>query len=194
VYCRVIACDFDGTSATNGHPAPELYAALAAARGQGIVTLLVTGRVLEDVQRLCEEESPFDVVVAADLIEHLANPGLFLERCREHLRDGGLLCIVTPNAHSLNTSAKALLGVRAAINPKHTSWYDPTTLKQLLARHGFRALLEGDAGGPQDAAIHVLDRLQQGFGRRAVLHLHPPSCGLPAGLSGETSRGLATGK
>jgi hydroxymethylpyrimidine pyrophosphatase-like HAD family hydrolase len=58
VYCRVIACDFDGTGATDGHPAPELYAALAAARGHGIVTLLVTGRVLEDVQRACEELSP----------------------------------------------------------------------------------------------------------------------------------------
>jgi hypothetical protein len=64
MYCRVIACDFDGTGATDGHPAPELYAALAAARAQGIVTLLVTGRVLEDVQRASEEFSPFDGVVA----------------------------------------------------------------------------------------------------------------------------------
>ncbi len=64
MYCRAIACDFDGTGATDGHPAPELYAALAAARAQGIVTLLVTGRVLEDVQRACEELSPFDAVVA----------------------------------------------------------------------------------------------------------------------------------
>jgi hydroxymethylpyrimidine pyrophosphatase-like HAD family hydrolase len=64
MYCRVIACDFDGTGAVNGHPAPELYAALDAARAEGIVTLLVTGRVLEDVQRACEEFSPFDAVVA----------------------------------------------------------------------------------------------------------------------------------
>ena len=64
MYCRAIACDFDGTGATDGHPAPEVYAALAAARPQGVVTLLVTGRVLEDVQRACEEFSPFDAVVA----------------------------------------------------------------------------------------------------------------------------------
>ena len=64
MYCRVIACDFDGTGATNGRPAPELYAALGAARTQGIVTLLVTGRVLEDVQTACEDISPFDAVVA----------------------------------------------------------------------------------------------------------------------------------
>src|SRR6516165_5655141 len=64
MYCRVLACDFDGTGATNGHPAPELYAALGAARAQGITTLLVTGRVLEDVQRALGEFSPFDAVVA----------------------------------------------------------------------------------------------------------------------------------
>jgi hydroxymethylpyrimidine pyrophosphatase-like HAD family hydrolase len=60
VYCRAIACDFDGTGATEGRPAPEVY----AARAQGIVTLLVTGRVLEEVQRACEDVSPFDAVVA----------------------------------------------------------------------------------------------------------------------------------
>lgn len=79
----------------------------------------------------------FDVIVASDLIEHLSNPGMFLERCREHLRDRGLLCLVTPNAHSLNTSMKAILGRKAAVNPEHTCWYDPTTLKQLLARYRF---------------------------------------------------------
>jgi hydroxymethylpyrimidine pyrophosphatase-like HAD family hydrolase len=74
VYCRVIACDFDGTGATNGHPAPELYAALGAARAQGIVTLLVTGRVLEDVATACEDLSPFDGVVAENgAVVHLCS-------------------------------------------------------------------------------------------------------------------------
>lgn len=76
MYCRVIACDFDGTGATDGHPAPELYAVLAAARAQGMITLLVTGRVLEDVQRACEEFSPFDGVVAENgAVIHLCELG-----------------------------------------------------------------------------------------------------------------------
>jgi hydroxymethylpyrimidine pyrophosphatase-like HAD family hydrolase len=80
MYCRVIACDFDGTGATNGHPAPELYAALAAARAQGIVTLLVTGRVLEDVQRACDEFSPFDAVVAENgAVVYLCNLGRIIQ-------------------------------------------------------------------------------------------------------------------
>jgi hydroxymethylpyrimidine pyrophosphatase-like HAD family hydrolase len=64
MYCRVLACDFDGTGATNGQLAPELAAALGEARARGVVTLLVTGRVREDVEALCADLSMFDAVVA----------------------------------------------------------------------------------------------------------------------------------
>lgn len=64
MYCRVIACDFDGTGATGGQLAPELAAALAAARARGYATLLVTGRVHEEVEALCTDLSMFDGVVA----------------------------------------------------------------------------------------------------------------------------------
>ena len=77
--CRVIACDFDGTSATNGHPAPELYAVLAEARARGILTLLATGRVLEEVQRLCET-APLDVIVAENgAIVYLSGVGRIIQ-------------------------------------------------------------------------------------------------------------------
>ena len=64
MFCRVLACDFDGTSATGGQLAPELAAALGAARAQGFTTLLVTGRVHEEVEALCTDLSMFDAVVA----------------------------------------------------------------------------------------------------------------------------------
>lgn len=64
MYCRVFACDFDGTIASNGHLVPEVAAALATARTQGFTTLLVTGRVHEEVEHLCADLSMFDAVVA----------------------------------------------------------------------------------------------------------------------------------
>jgi len=79
----------------------------------------------------------FEVVVAADLIEHLSNPGAFLERVREHLQPGGLLCLVTPNPFSANLALKSLAGIQSQVNPEHTCWYDPVTLRQLLERHHF---------------------------------------------------------
>jgi hydroxymethylpyrimidine pyrophosphatase-like HAD family hydrolase len=65
MFCRVFACDFDGTGATSsGDLAPELAATLGAARAQGYTTLLVTGRVHEEVEALCTDLSMFDAVVA----------------------------------------------------------------------------------------------------------------------------------
>ncbi|MFN8546038.1 MAG: HAD hydrolase family protein [Candidatus Binatia bacterium] len=64
MYCRVLACDFDGTGASAGSLAPEVAGVLELARAAGIVSLLVTGRVLEDLQVAAVEFSAFDAVVA----------------------------------------------------------------------------------------------------------------------------------
>ncbi|MFD1585894.1 class I SAM-dependent methyltransferase [Halorientalis brevis] len=39
----------------------------------------------------------FDVIVAGELIEHLANPGKFLDCARAHLKPDGRLLLTTPN-------------------------------------------------------------------------------------------------
>jgi hydroxymethylpyrimidine pyrophosphatase-like HAD family hydrolase len=64
MYCRVIACDFDGTGAADGRMSPEVAAALGRARAKGYTTLLVTGRVLEEIQSMCEDHTLFDAIVA----------------------------------------------------------------------------------------------------------------------------------
>jgi hydroxymethylpyrimidine pyrophosphatase-like HAD family hydrolase len=64
MYCRAIACDYDGTGASDGHLAPEVAEALHAARDAGIVTLLVTGRVLDDLRVALVDFLAFDAVVA----------------------------------------------------------------------------------------------------------------------------------
>jgi hydroxymethylpyrimidine pyrophosphatase-like HAD family hydrolase len=64
MYCRAFACDFDGTGASNGHLAPEVAAVLAVARTRGYTSLLVTGRVLEDLRVASVDFTAFDAVVA----------------------------------------------------------------------------------------------------------------------------------
>jgi hydroxymethylpyrimidine pyrophosphatase-like HAD family hydrolase len=64
MYCRAFACDFDGTGASNGRLAPEIAAVLAAARARGYATLLVTGRVLEELRAADVDFGAFDAVVA----------------------------------------------------------------------------------------------------------------------------------
>jgi 2-polyprenyl-3-methyl-5-hydroxy-6-metoxy-1,4-benzoquinol methylase len=50
----------------------------------------------------------FDTIVAGELIEHLANPGLFLRQARTHLKSTGRLVLTTPNPFSLADITYAL--------------------------------------------------------------------------------------
>lgn len=73
----------------------------------------------------------FDLVVAGDVIEHLHNPGLFLDNMYSHLEDNGLIILVTPNAKSIG-----YLPFKG--NAFHTCWYCKHTLKYLVNQHGFK--------------------------------------------------------
>ncbi len=81
----------------------------------------------------------FEVVFAGELIEHLSNPGAFLDRCREALAADGRLLLTTPNAFALSRLLRSLLGLHndPPANEEHTAWYSPKVLATLLARHGF---------------------------------------------------------
>lgn len=79
----------------------------------------------------------FDVVVAGEFIEHLYNPGNFLDGVWRSLRPGGRLILTTPNASSATFMAKALLFNNERMHPEHTMIFSPHTLSYLVSRHGF---------------------------------------------------------
>jgi HAD superfamily hydrolase (TIGR01484 family) len=60
----VLALDYDGTIAEQGRPDPAVMAALRAARAKGIVIVLVTGRILEDLRKVAGDLSVFEAIVA----------------------------------------------------------------------------------------------------------------------------------
>ena len=81
----------------------------------------------------------FDTIVAGELIEHLPNPGLFLDRCREHLASGGRLVVTTPYPFGYEVLAYAFIKYpRTCSNPEHTLWICPQTMRRLAALCGFR--------------------------------------------------------
>lgn len=78
----------------------------------------------------------FDVVLAAEVIEHLHDHRGFFESVARHLRELGELIITTPNPWFWFRLAGALRG-RVHENPEHTLWLSPGTLAELLRRYDF---------------------------------------------------------
>lgn len=79
----------------------------------------------------------FQMVVAADVVEHLSNFGNFLEGVKSLLKADGKLVLTTPSAFSIKRMVPmALLGVER-VHPDHTAYYSLATLKRILSRYGF---------------------------------------------------------
>jgi 2-polyprenyl-3-methyl-5-hydroxy-6-metoxy-1,4-benzoquinol methylase len=79
----------------------------------------------------------FQMVVAADVVEHLSNFGKFLQGVKSLLTPDGKLVLTTPSAFSIKRMVPmALMGVER-VHPDHTAYYSLATLKHLLSRYGF---------------------------------------------------------
>jgi hydroxymethylpyrimidine pyrophosphatase-like HAD family hydrolase len=61
---QALACDYDGTIAERGVVTPSTRAALERFRASGRRVVLVTGRILRDLARVCPDWSIFDAIVA----------------------------------------------------------------------------------------------------------------------------------
>ncbi|HEY3562516.1 MAG TPA: class I SAM-dependent methyltransferase [Kribbella sp.] len=90
--------------------------------------------LLEEVPEIQGQQ--YDVIFGSHLIEHLTEPGAFLERAGRLLRPGGVIVLVTPNIGSLLSRASGRRWVSYKI-PEHVSYYDPHTITELLNRAGF---------------------------------------------------------
>lgn len=84
-------------------------------------------------------DRPYDVVFAGDLIEHLSNPGRFLECSYQNLVPDGRLILSTPNTYSFAKLARVLARRtnEPPVNAEHTYYFTPQTLEELVSRHGF---------------------------------------------------------
>ncbi len=79
----------------------------------------------------------FERIVAGELIEHLSNPGLFLQNMRDHLSPGGKILLTTPNPFCPKRFLEIIFRGRTLVNPEHVAWYCPTTLRTLFRRHDY---------------------------------------------------------
>jgi 2-polyprenyl-3-methyl-5-hydroxy-6-metoxy-1,4-benzoquinol methylase len=77
----------------------------------------------------------FQVIVASEIIEHLNNPGNFLECARKHLADESIFIITTPHAYGVAFFMEILIFGEEKINDDHTMTFSRKNLTHLLKRH-----------------------------------------------------------
>ncbi|HEX7295664.1 MAG TPA: class I SAM-dependent methyltransferase [Pyrinomonadaceae bacterium] len=81
----------------------------------------------------------FDVVTAAELIEHVADPASLVAEVARILRPGGLFWATTP--HSNGASGRVLKVNWSIISPpEHLHLFSASGLTTLLSQHGFRKI------------------------------------------------------
>jgi SAM-dependent methyltransferase len=149
----------------------------AAGYARDVLGLDVAEATLDEAAATGER---YDVIVLADVVEHLDDPAGALRTCASMLADGGALCVVTPDP----TSATAkLAGPRWwGLVPAHTCLLPRRTLCELLSAAGLvisedvplvrsfelRYWLAGlgERGGRAGTALRALGRTA--LGRRTV--------------------------
>jgi 2-polyprenyl-3-methyl-5-hydroxy-6-metoxy-1,4-benzoquinol methylase len=102
----------------------------AVGHARDTLGLDVRALALEDF----DDAERFDVVVLADVLEHLEDPADAIERCSRLLAPDGVLCLVTPDPSSLTAR---VAGRRWwGYLPAHACLVPRATLRELLAAHG----------------------------------------------------------
>jgi O-antigen biosynthesis protein len=127
------------------------------ARGSRVYGVELDEDAAEQARRFCEavhvgdaetmdlpfEPDSFDAIVCGDLIEHLRDPRLFLERVRSLLRPGGRLVLSTPNVANWSIRVGLLFGrfrytPRGILDRTHSHLFTRKTLIECLEAAGYR--------------------------------------------------------
>src|SRR5262249_50955369 len=111
-------------------------------------SLLPAAREGYDDWRACDAldagswDVPFDVVICADVLEHLVEREQVLAPSREWLKPGGVLVASIPNVANVSVRGALLFGRfqyahRGILDRTHVSFYTRSTARQLLEANGF---------------------------------------------------------
>ncbi|MBA2642202.1 MAG: methyltransferase domain-containing protein [Actinobacteria bacterium] len=99
----------------------------------------------------------YDVVIAGDVVEHVADQGQFTRECARALRPGGVLFLATPNRYSLGLEphvrlwgvgflprgvAKRYVALVRKAPYDHVRLLSSFALRRMLKREGFRVVIE----------------------------------------------------
>lgn len=81
-----------------------------------------------------QQENLFEVILLADIIEHVPNPGLILAEAKKLLTPNGLILISVPNTFGIIRFLKSFFRYEQ-VHPDHVAYYSSGTLETLAQRY-----------------------------------------------------------
>jgi glycosyltransferase involved in cell wall biosynthesis len=98
----------------------------------------------------------YDVILAADVLEHMRNPERLLRQMTERLRDGGVVLASVPNISHWYSRGRIALGLfsydqRGILDRTHVRFFTRRSFLQLARRCGLQPGLTRHTGIPFDA-------------------------------------------
>ena len=123
-------------------------------------------------EALAEKGLSFHLINLSFVLEHLADPFKMLWKCREFLRDGGLLMAESPfDFSSLQNSIREKDESRPwwVSSPDHVNYFSPNSLKHLLDRCGLWTLCMGTTYPVELFLLHGTDYRNDENARRLVV-------------------------
>jgi SAM-dependent methyltransferase len=103
----------------------------------------------------------FDVVVCADILEHLPSPEELLAAIHKWLKPGGVLLVSLPNVANITVRLSLLLGrfsyaERGILDRTHLRFFTKRTARALLEDAGFRVNRIVPSAMPAELAVRAL--------------------------------------
>jgi len=88
-------------------------------------------------------DKKFDVIICAELIEHIENPGLMLDGIKKFMNKNSILIITTPNPWAINHIKFINKNIPEDkwVNKEHVTWFSYGTLSKLLTRKGYEKII-----------------------------------------------------
>lgn len=109
--------------------------------------------VITDLETVRTLPPNVDVIVLADVLEHLRSPAAALQLVRRALRDDGRVFISVPNIANITVRLGLLVGVfeyrdRGILDHTHLRFYTKRTIRREVENAGFRILDMGGSSVP----------------------------------------------
>lgn len=96
------------------------------------------GYTFYDFNELKNINLKYDIIIMADVIEHIENPKDFLNQYAQFLIDEGSIILTTPNSNRARNFLSILFFNNYGLNSEHTFWFCPRTMSELINRTNLR--------------------------------------------------------